>query len=276
MVSLKRLSVSNRLIISFMNIKTQQGFVGLGALIAIVLGLVVVGMSVYYVMQQKHVPTSKPASFNVATPQQKQQSVSDTSVQATTTETPSQSQLVMDLSRVTPQFIEYKQNANVPKMLTPDLESVRQDIKSILGTEDNPQVDVGLIAVGKRYVVATEIRPSDGGSSLQIIDAATTKVINSIPGLYQFTVDKTKVYVSATDICTYTLDTPSCVPIPGAKLSNGEVYGDDGTLAGYFEPQDLIQTDTSMTIAVLALINSNTNQAHLEKVRDITLTLPAQ
>ncbi|MES2225913.1 MAG: hypothetical protein V4480_03860 [Patescibacteria group bacterium] len=179
------------------------------------------------------------------------------------------SRLATHLSKITPQFIA------ADTTLSPELENIRQDIKSILlDSQSDPQIDIALDAVGSRYVVATVLYPTDRGSSPQVIDSATLDSSTYIPGLYEFTVGKTQIYVSATDICTYTLDQPSCVPLPKAKLSGGELYGDDSGMAGYFVPQDLTHTNTSMTIAVLAWENPYTSRAKLKKVRDVTLVLP--
>lgn len=221
-----------------MNIK--KSFISPGILLAIILSVVVISGGAYFVMHQ-----------NI------------------------QSQLAIDLSSVTPQFVDNK-DANGTLVIPANLEKIKTDVESILiPAEQTGTWEIVLNAVGKRYVVATVLRPTDAGSSPQIIDSVTLKSSNYIPGLFQFVVGKTQVYVSSTDICTYTLDQPSCIPLPGAKLSGGEVYGDDETMSSYFVPQDETHTDTSLTIAVLELVNPYTNQAKLQKVRDITLVLPS-
>lgn len=253
---------------------TQRGFIGTGVLIAIVLVLLVVGGGVYFVMHQSPSQTASENYPDLSTTQQKlthNQTENTLVARPTgTTQSANQSQLAMDLSKITPQFI------TADTAISADLGKIKADVKSILlpNEQNDSQVDIALNVVGKRYVVATVLRPTDAGSHPQIVDSVTLKSSNYIPGLYQFTIGKTQVYVSATDICTYTLDASSCVPLQGAKLSGGELYGDDQTMASYFVPQDLTHTNTSMTIAVLAWVNPYTNQAKLQKVRDVTLAMP--
>jgi len=206
------------------------------------------------------------------------------SQQDATAEQQAQAQLMADLTTITPQFVEYKQGADGKQILSPELEKIKNDVGAILigpGPYDSSTgSDVLLNAVGKRYVEITITRPTGAGSSPQILDSATLKSQN-ISGLFQFVVGKTAVYVSATDICTYTLDQPSCIPLPGAKLFGNEVYGDAEMVAGYFEPLDLSHTNTSMTIAVLEWVpnpeqSSPTNTVPskiLKKVRNVTLAL---
>ena len=64
-----------------MNIKTQRGFIGLGALIAIILGLVVVGGGAYYIGHQNVAPQTQGNYPDISTTQQQN---TDSSVQATT------------------------------------------------------------------------------------------------------------------------------------------------------------------------------------------------
>ena len=183
-------------------------------------------------------------------------------------------QLAIDLANVTsPQFVD-------DKSLAPELQKIKEAVKTILYPDGPVGGDITLIAVGKRYVVAS-IPSNPDNSIIKILDSVTLES-NYISGLFQFKTDKIAVYVSATDICTYTLDQPSCIGLPGAKLSGGEIYGDDETLGGYFIPQDETHTNTSLTIAVLKWVPnpeksspSNTVASNvLKKVRDVTFVLP--
>jgi len=133
---------------------------------------------------------------------------------------------------------------------------------------------IELNAVGKRYVVATVARPTGAGVSPQIIDSTTLKS-TYLAGPFQLKTDKIAVFVSAKDICMYRLDAPSCVPLPGAKLSGEEVYGDDESMPPSVAPQDATLTNTSLIIAVLVWTNPGTNLAKLQKVRDLKLMLPS-
>jgi hypothetical protein len=233
------------------------------------IGIVVIILAAggwWYISQSNAMsqPTPQPAAQSVAQPT-------------------TRSQLAIDLSSVTPKFVEYKEDPTTgEQVLSPDLEKIKNDAAAILigpGPYDpSAGPDILLNAVGTRYVEVTITHPTDAGSSPQILDSVTLRSV-PISGLFQFTIGATAVYVSATDICTYTLNTPSCVPVPGAKLSGitttgGEVYGDDETQGGYFVAQDLSHTNTSMTIAVLALVNPGTDQVKLQKARDVTLPLP--
>lgn len=247
----------------------KKGFVA--PLLLIIITLLLIGSAIYVYQNNIKVETDSPMASTTTQPTSIGQTSNQTqALPEKTAEPATQTQLAIDLSKVTPQFITRG------SVLSSDLEKIRQDVKSILlpGEQNDSQVGIALNAVGKRYVVATVLRPTDAGSNPRIIDSVTLKSSNYIPGLFQFTVGKTAVYVSATDICTYMLDQSSCVPLQGAKLSGGEMYGDNEQAAGYFVPQDLTHTNTSMTIAVLAWTNPYTNQAKLQKVRDITLTLP--
>ncbi|MBI5003912.1 hypothetical protein HZC00_02370 [Candidatus Kaiserbacteria bacterium] len=172
--------------------------------------------------------------------------------------------------------MEYKEGTDGKQPLSPALEKINQDMASILIPKEHADSwDVTLGAVGKRYVVVTIARPTGAGSSDQILDSVTLKS-NYVDGLFQFVVGKTAVYVSGTDICAYTLDQPSCVALPGAKLSGDEVYGDAGGLAGYFEPQGLTHTNTTLTIDILKWVpDQETGYSKLQKARDVMLKLPA-
>jgi hypothetical protein len=183
-----------------------------------------------------------------------------------------QSVLASELSKATPQFIEYKEDATGQQVLSTDFEKIRQNAIAILLPHNDPDYSkrLSLIAVGKRYVLVGMPGPEENHPT--IFDSITSKSV-PISGLYQFTVGNTQVYVSTTDICTYTLDTDACAPIPGAKLSGNEIYGDDSGLGGYFVPQDFTHTGTSLTLAVLAWSAPGTDKAKLQKVRSLTLPL---
>jgi|SRR3989344_1901167 len=234
--------------------QTTRGFISLGLILLLVIGLAVLGGTGYYAMQQN--------------------ATSQTSSPATSA---AQSQLAVDLSNITPQFVEYKSGPDGKQILSPDLEKIRNDVGVILigpGPYDSSTgADVVLMAIGKRYVVATVTRPTGAGVRPQIIDSNTLKP-DYLPGPFQLKTDKIAVFVSAKDICMYRLDEPSCVPLPGAKLSGKEVYGDDETMPPFVAPRDAKLTDTSLTIAVLAWTNPGTDLAKLQKVRNITLALP--
>jgi hypothetical protein len=178
---------------------------------------------------------------------------SSTSVTSSVNKT---SQLAADLSMVKPQFINNQGDGNI-------LLPIRDDIRSLLNDQT-----YFLVAVGKRYVVATS--ESEQGIDTEIIDSQSLRS-TGISGWLQFKTGNTAVYVSAQDICTYTIDTPSCTETPGAKLEGDEVYGDDQMLAGFFQPQDETHTNTSLTIAILRW---DSTESHLVKVRDVTFTLP--
>lgn len=261
--------------------QTRRGFIGLMALVAIVLGIMVISGSAYFMMHQNSAPQTLQNHPDISTTQQTQLRVQTTKnvpvVQPPTNAAQpiAQSQLAKDLSNITPQFVDdTKEDSTGRQILPSELEKIKNDVALIrIGPgpyDSNTGPDIFLEAVGKRYVELTITRPTDASSSPQILDSVTLKS-NYISGLFQFVIGKTAVYVSATDICTYTLDQPSCVPLPGAKLSGGEVYGDDSGMAGDFAPQDLTHTNTSMTIAVLAWANPYTDRAKLRKVRDVTL-----
>lgn len=178
-----------------------------------------------------------------------------------------------DLQGITPHFIDLGEHT---QPLNSQEQKIKNDVSAILIPEPMDGVGVSLLAVGQRYVVAALLRPTDGGTPLEIIDSATGQ-IDSIPGLFQFIAHGSAVYLSAQDICTYTPDQSSCVSVPGAKLSGDEMYGDDETMGGYFQPQDETHTDTSITIAVLKLTPdpaSCPDCKMLKKERDVTLPLP--
>lgn len=246
--------------------KTQRGFVSAAVLIAIVLGLIVIGGGAYFVKHQN--PTSETSQNypDISTTQHTQAQITNApAVQQATnaTQSAAQSQLARELALAAPQFID---PANPPSNLKKIAAAIATIVKS-----DAQSVTVS--AVGKRYILVSVNRPTDKSVTPEIFDLVAQKIVGFIPGLYQFTVGKSQVYVSATDVCTYTLDQAACVPLQGAKLSGGEVYGDDNTMGAYFVPQDLSHTETSMTLTVLAWVNPYTNQAKLQKVRDVTLSL---
>jgi hypothetical protein len=204
----------------------------------------------------------------------------------TLTTSKAQSQLIADLSHIAPQFVDDTEARNTPAPLPAYLHKIKTDLTEIMfgpGPHDPAYgVTLTLIAIGKRYEVFILDHPTDTGSLPIIFDLITGNSVG-IPGLYQFTVGDTAVYVSATDICTYTLDQPSCVELPGAKLPSGEitpgseVYGDDQGLAGYFTAQDLSHTSTTLTIALPKWPQFNNDQNgpnEPQKIKDVTFVLP--
>jgi hypothetical protein len=255
-------------------------------MIALVVALLVVfaGVAGWWLLVKKsngttvstaELPTTQ-SDTNTAASSDQDQTVATSSLAA-------QSQLITDLANVTPQFVDDKENDDNPVALPANLEKIKRDIESImqeqsiLDEQAGSDVSFTLNAVGKRYVLVNLFEGPEGEGSPYILDSETLQS-NYIPGLFQFETEKTAVYVSATDICTYTLDQQSCIPLPGAKLSGNEDYGDDQGLAGYFIPQDETHTDSSFTIAVLQWPSSPPSDTDTsnepQKVRDITLPLP--
>jgi hypothetical protein len=182
-------------------------------------------------------------------------------------------QLATDLSKVTPQLVDDREEYSLPPIpLSPDLERIKIDLLSFNNYSANQYVV--LYAVGKRYVAATgPDGAGDGPPSIYVFDSVTL-TSKYLARLFQLRTEKIAVFVSATDICTYAPDQSSCVAVPGAKLSGNEIYGDDQNSAAYLIPQDATLTDTSLKIAVLTWVNPYTIQAKLQKVREATFTLP--
>ncbi|OGG41180.1 hypothetical protein A2118_00280 [Candidatus Kaiserbacteria bacterium GWA2_50_9] len=203
----------------------------------ILIALLLVGGGTYAYMQKRQVGT--PVAEN-------------SSIQMTSSV---RSQLAIDLSIVTPQFID-SGNYSVYSDGRPFLDyimNIKKDLEMIpifKEAMDNSasETEVLLKAIGKRYVLLHMPGGKDMGEDV-VFDSVTQQISDVIswPRIL-FKTDTFAVYVSPDDICTYTLDQPSCVPLPNAKLSNQEeLYWDP--MGGPVELKET-HTDTSLTISV--------------------------
>jgi hypothetical protein len=222
--------------------------------LVVVIAVLSIAGVLYDAKQKLETPESQPET-----------STSTNSMDSTAT-----SQLLEDLSGVTPQFVGTSTDPEVQKKIEVDI-MVSLMSKAKTAEERQHYIDgtseVSLHSFGKRYVTFGVVTPSDRPVGVRIYDAVTGQY--SKDGLLpspHLQVGTMEVYVSMNDICTYTLDTPDCVSIPGAKLSGDETYGDEANMAGELEPQGLTFTKDTLTIDVL--------NNKLEKVRTATLKLP--
>lgn len=257
----------------------QKGFIAPLLLVTII--LLLVGGGAYMYMQRKQV--NQPVAESPVT---QVTSTTPTSILATLTTTTSAkaSQLAIDLSTVTPQFIDdggdgkYKDGTPLPDYMI----KIKNDIAAIFApaSQDGYYLysrpsNIVLFAIGERYVFFGDIRAKESGSD-KILDSVTqTSTETRAFSIQLFKTDEIAVYVSPQNVCTYTLDQPSCVPLAGADLSGEEFYFDP--MGGFWIEET--HTDTSLTIGVFdrespLILDPNTGSLLAKKLRDATFVLP--
>jgi len=267
----------------------NKGF-ATGWLVLVIVVLAAIAAGTYFYIKQTHpsVTNNYLQQISSTTPSGKTSvKVASPSISAATTPTTvqlaAQQQLIADLSNVTPQFVSTTTGSDGTQILSSALQKIEYDVVVVDNYGSNPYTggptQINVYAIGKRYVAVSVPGPGDGAST-QILDSVTLKS-NYLSGPFQLQTNKVAVFVSPTDICTYKPDQALCIPLPGAKLTGKEVYGDDQNSGNYLAPQDATITDTSLTIAVLTWVmvpsdNPQVQPPHpqLQKVREATYTLP--
>lgn len=249
---------------------TQKGFII--PLLLIIVAILLAGGGAYiytnseFTLEEKGTPDS--ANKDVALPQ------ATTTAQTSNTQTKVVSQLVLDLANVKPQFIdengygELKDGTPLPNFAL----QIKKDIATIFTPTSNEGYhlyskaeNIYLIAIGKRYVIFGDKNAKEGYYG-ELFDSVTNTSLPMGSWAPQiFHTDKFAVHVSPSDICTYTLDQPLCVTLPGSKLNSSEGYWD--TMGGSFGITET-HTNTSLTISVFDYATS-------KKLRDVTFALPA-
>lgn len=187
----------------------------------------------------------------------------------------SQKKLEIDLSGITPQFVDKDQP------ITPELQKVKDDVIAFLTVQEPGNAEyysqILLVAVGKRYILISQ--PSAASYYDEIVDSQTGK-ITPIPGGTRYYLASEgrniALYIDNQHIYTYTIDQPSTVLVSGSQLSGSETYH-----SGEADMSDLIphemHTQDSITITVFDMnkrvLNTKLGEGATMngKVREITL-----
>lgn len=193
-----------------------------------------------------------------------------------------QTQLSKDLAGITPQFVDAQSSG-----ITSTLTKVKKDVIDLFvskykldPTRAQSQSYINITSLGSRYItgefyVTDELSGAGKTTSVSILDAVTGEevTISGDPVLHNAT---TAVFATDQDLCTYKLDTPACVPLPGAKLSGQETYASYQGLGGI----STVATHTAMSFTIQtflpdpdpkALLNSDDPK---KKSRELTFQLP--
>lgn len=234
----------------------QKGFIS--PLVLALIAVLLIGGGAYVYVQNKQ------ANEPIAT-------TSTAQTSKNTSATPSR--LALDLANVTPQFIDengyggLKDGTPLPAFAV----QIKKDIAAIFTPPDNKGYhlyskaeNIYLIAVGKRYVIFGDSLAKEGYSG-ELFDSVTNTSLPMGPWAAQiFHTNTFAVYVMPNSICTYTLDQPICITIPGSKLTESEGYWD--TMGGSYGITET-HTNTSLTVTDFSLATG-------KKSREMTFALP--
>lgn len=208
---------------------SQKGFIV--PLLLIIVAVLLAGGGAYF-YTQKNTSENPAPTGDVVLPQ------ATSTTQTSNPQTKVASQLALDLANVTPQFIDENGYGGLQdgKPLPVFATTIKKDIAAIFTPTDNQGYhlyskaeNIYLVAIGKRYVIFGDKEAKEGYSG-ELFDSVTNTSLPMGPWASQiFHTDKFAVYVSPTNICTYTLDQPLCTILSDSKLTGSERYWDPPT-----------------------------------------------